>query len=49
MSNSQLPNAVVPSISKAMPTQDKVREDRITMEIIVDFYNEHEAWSGWWC
>lgn len=19
------------------------------MEIIVDCYNEHEAWSGWWC
>ena len=19
------------------------------MEIVVDCYNEHEAWSGWWC
>ena len=26
-----------------------MREERITMEIVVDCYNEHEAWSGWWC
>ena len=33
-----------------MPTskRDEVREDRITMEIIVDCYNESEVWSGWW-
>ena len=34
-----------------MPTakRDEAREERITMEIVVDCYNEHEAWSGWWC
>ena len=34
-----------------MPTskRDEAREDRITMEIVVDCYNESEAWSGWWC
>lgn len=31
------------------PKQDAEREERITMEIIVDCYNEHEAWSGWFC
>lgn len=31
------------------PKSDEAREDRITMEIVVDCYNEHEAWSGWWC
>jgi hypothetical protein len=32
-----------------MPKQDKAREERIAMEIIVDCYNEGEAWHGWWC
>ena len=31
------------------PKRDEAREERITMEIVVDCYNEHEAWSGWWC
>ena len=31
------------------PKRDDEREERITMEIVVDCYNEHEAWSGWWC
>lgn len=29
--------------------RDEVREERISMEIIVDCYDEHEAWSGWSC
>jgi hypothetical protein len=29
-----------------MPAQDKAREERIAMEIIVDRHNEREAWSG---
>ena len=29
--------------------RDEEREERITMEIVVDCYDEHEAWSGWWC
>jgi hypothetical protein len=32
-----------------MPREDPVREERIAMEIVVDCYNAHEAWSGWWC
>ncbi|MGH7957732.1 MAG: calcium-binding protein [Opitutaceae bacterium] len=31
------------------PKRDDAREERIAMEIIVDCYNESEAWSGWWC
>jgi hypothetical protein len=31
------------------PKRDEEREERISMEIIVDCYNETEAWSGWWC
>jgi hypothetical protein len=31
-----------------IPKRDDEREERITMEIVVDCYNEHEAWSGWW-
>lgn len=31
------------------PKRDEACEERITMEIVVDCYNEHEAWSGWWC
>ena len=40
-----------PIATKLMPTpkRDEVREERITMEIIVDCYDEHEAWSGWSC
>ena len=30
------------------PKQDEKREQRIAMEIVVDCYNESEAWSGWW-
>lgn len=32
-----------------IPKRDDEREERITMEIVVDCYNESEAWSGWWC
>jgi hypothetical protein len=32
-----------------IPKRDQAREDRINMEIVVDCYNESEAWSGWWC
>lgn len=28
--------------------RDEEREERITMEIIVDCYNEQEAWTGWY-
>lgn len=31
------------------PKRDEAREERITMEIVVDCYNESEAWQGWWC
>jgi hypothetical protein len=31
------------------PKRDEAREERIAMEIVVDCYNESEAWSGWWC
>jgi len=31
------------------PGRDEEREERITMEIIVDCYNEHEARTGWYC
>lgn len=31
------------------PKRDEVREERIAMEIIVDCYDEPEAWSGWSC
>lgn len=31
------------------PKQEEEREERITMEIIVDCYNESEAWTGWFC
>ena len=42
------PSPVQPTIMPT-PKRDDAREERITMEIIVDCYNEHEAWSGWWC
>ena len=28
---------------------DKAREERITMEIVVDCYNETERFTGWFC
>lgn len=32
-----------------MSKTDKVREERITMEIVVDCYNEPERFTGWFC
>lgn len=31
------------------PQRDEEREERIMMEIVVDCYNESEAWTGWHC
>jgi len=31
------------------PKEDPVREERIEMEIVVDCYNEHERYMGWYC
>jgi hypothetical protein len=31
------------------PQIDLVREERITNEVVVDCYNEHEAYTGWFC
>jgi len=31
------------------PAEDPEREERITMEIVVDCYNESERASGWFC
>ncbi len=31
------------------PKRDEAREDRITMEIVVDAYNEDERAIGWYC
>jgi hypothetical protein len=33
----------------AKPKIDKVREERIAMEIVVDCYNEAERFGGWYC
>jgi hypothetical protein len=33
----------------AKPKTDKAREERITMEIVVDCYNEAERFGGWFC
>jgi hypothetical protein len=33
----------------AKPKIDKVREERIAMEIVVDCYNEAERFGGWFC
>ncbi len=33
----------------AKPKIDKIREERITMEIVVDCYNEAERFTGWYC
>ena len=32
-----------------IPKRDDERDERIAMEIVVDCYNESEAWQGWWC
>jgi hypothetical protein len=31
------------------PKEDRIREDRIIMEIVVDCYNEQERYMGWYC
>jgi hypothetical protein len=31
------------------PKRDETREERITMEIVVDAYNEEERAIGWYC
>lgn len=36
-------------MSKAKPTSDHAREDRITMEIVVDAHNSKERAIGWCC
>lgn len=36
-------------MNKKRPKRDDDREERITMEIIVDAYNESERWTGWYC
>ena len=33
----------------AKPTRDKEREQRITMEIIVDAHDSQERAMGWYC
>jgi hypothetical protein len=35
--------------ARSKPQKDEVREDRITMEIVVDAYNEDERAMGWYC
>jgi hypothetical protein len=35
--------------SKPRPEEDPEREERITMEIVVDAYNEVERVIGWYC
>jgi hypothetical protein len=34
---------------KTKPERDEAREDRITMEIVVDAYDEGERAVGWYC
>lgn len=36
-------------MNKKRPRRDDDREERITMEIIVDAYNESEVWTAWYC
>jgi len=31
------------------PKRDETREERISMEIVVDAYNEQERAMGWYC
>jgi hypothetical protein len=40
---------VVSSGRRSKPQRDEAREERITMEIIVDAYNEDERALGWHC
>jgi hypothetical protein len=35
--------------ARSKPQKDEVREERITMEIVVDAYNEDERAMGWYC
>jgi Calcium binding len=36
-------------MNERRPRRDDDREERITMEIIVDAYNESEVCTGWYC
>jgi hypothetical protein len=36
-------------MNKKRPRRDDDREERTTMEIIVDAYNESEVWTAWYC
>jgi len=36
-------------MAKSKPKRDEEREDRITMEIVVDAYGELERAMGWYC
>jgi hypothetical protein len=40
------PPNLSPRMSKKRPRRDDDREERITMEIIVDAYNESEVWTA---
>ena len=42
-------NRTIQGAPKSVPKKDAEREERIAMEIVVDCYNESEAWSGWLC
>src|SRR4051794_34624422 len=35
--------------ARTKPQKDEEREERITMEIVVDAYNEDERAMGWYC
>ena len=37
------------SMNKKRPKRENECEERIANEIIVDCYNDHEAWMGWYC
>ena len=43
------PSTRFPDTITAMPKKDKIREDRIIMEIVVDAYDENERALGWYC
>ena len=36
-------------MGKAKPKPNRERENRISMEIVVDCYDEHERANGWYC
>ncbi len=36
-------------MTTARPKRDEAREDRITIEIVVDAYNDQERALGWYC